>query len=171
MKAVFLDRDGVINYDTSYVHDVADFKYISGSKEGLKRLAEAGYKLFIITNQSGIGCGYYTMEDTEKLHKYMLADLAKDGIKIEKIYICPHRSDENCKCRKPNPYFVLQAQKEFDIDLSKSFFVGDRDVDIGCGKNAGVKTILVGDLGSGNIEPDFMEKDLISAVNGIVLKS
>ena len=100
----------------------------------------------------------------------MLADFAKEGIKIEKIYVCPHRTDENCKCRKPNPYFVFEAQKEFDIDLSKSFFVGDRDTDIGCGKNAGVKTILVGDLGSGNIEPDFREKDLISAIN-IIIKS
>jgi len=168
MKAVFLDRDGVINYDTAYVHDVANFKYIPGTKDALKRLAEAGYKLFIITNQSGIGRGYYTMEDTEKLHEYMLADFAKEGIKIEKIYICPHRTDENCECRKPNPYFVFKAQKEFDIDLSKSFFVGDRDTDIGCGKNAGVKTILVGDLGSGNIEPDFRKKDLGAAADGIV---
>lgn len=168
MKAIFLDRDGVINYDTEYVHKVEDFKYIPGAKKALRKLISAGYKIFIITNQSGIGRGYYTMKDVEELHNYMLSDFEKDGIKIEKIYICPHGKDENCKCRKPNPYFVFEAQKEFDIDLSKSYFVGDRDTDIGCGKNAGVKTILVGNFGSGNIEPDFREKDLMSATHRIV---
>lgn len=165
IKAVFLDRDGVINYDTNYVHKIEDFEFISGSKKAVKLLNQAGYKIFIISNQSGIGCGYYTEDDVETLHKYMIGEIEKVGGKIEKIYYCPHVLEANCECRKPNPYFVFQAQKEFDIDLSKSFFIGDRDVDFACGKNAGLKTISVlsGHKAKREVIPDIVVANLVSA--------
>jgi D-glycero-D-manno-heptose 1,7-bisphosphate phosphatase len=165
LKAVFLDRDGVVNRDTNYVHKVEDFEFIPGSKVAMKMLNEAGYKLFIISNQSGIGRGYYTTSDVEYLHKYMISELEKASVKIEKIYYCPHTAESNCECRKPNPYFVLQAQKEFDIDLSKSFFIGDHDSDIACGKNSGLKTIgvLSGHQTKFDSNPDLTVTDLMAA--------
>ena len=143
IKATFLDRDGVINRDTNYVHKTSDFEFITGSKEAIQMLTQVGYKVFIISNQSGIGRGFYTAEDVEILHKYMTHEIEKSGGKIERIYYCPHIAEANCECRKPKPYFVLQAAHEFDIDLRSSFFIGDHDSDIACGKNAGVHTIRV----------------------------
>ena len=165
--AIFLDRDGVINFDKNYVHKVEDFEFIPGAIEGLQKLRDAGFKLFIITNQSGIGRGIYTEKDMLKLHDFMLAELEKHGITIDCIYYCPHRSDEGCDCRKPNPKFVLEAAKKFDLDLGASWFIGDRDVDVNCGKNAGVRTIMVGNTETPDCEPDFKEKDLLEAV-GVV---
>lgn len=165
IKAIFLDRDGVINHDTNYVHKIEGFEFISGSKEAVKLLNQAGYKIFIISNQSGIGRGYYTADDVEILHKYMIDEIKKVGGKIEKIYYCPHILEANCECRKPNPYFVFQAQKEFDIDLSKSFFIGDHDVDFACGKNADLKTIgvLSGHNAKREVIPDIVVADLMFA--------
>ncbi len=169
IKAVFLDRDGVINFDKNYVYKVEDFEFIPGALEAMKKLRDAGFKLFIISNQSGIGRGYYKEEDVEILHKFMLSELAKEGIEIERVDYCPHGPEDGCECRKPNPYFVLQAQKEFDIDLAASWFVGDRDTDVNCGKNAGVKTVLVGDTLTEECEPDYREKDLAGATEKIIL--
>jgi len=169
IKAVFLDRDGVINYDYSCVYRVSDFTFIPGVFEALKLLNDAGYKLFVITNQSGIGRGVYTEEDVEKLHAHMLAQFKEHGINVEKIYYCPHTRDDCCDCRKPNPSSILDAQKKFDINLDESYFVGDRNTDIECGDNAGVKTVLVGNTDTEPCNPDYREKDLLSAVTNIIL--
>jgi len=145
-KAAFLDRDGVINIDKSYVHKVEDFEFVDGVFETLKFLQDRGYLLIVVTNQSGIGRGYYSEEDFQTLTSYMLKELKKNGIDIAKVYHCPHSPDVKCECRKPAPKMLLDAKKEFDIDMQNSLMIGDKKSDIEVGKNAKVgTTIFIGD--------------------------
>ncbi len=172
-RAVFLDRDGVINEEVNYLSNVNDFKFIKNSIEALKLLSKTEFKIIIITNQSGINRGFFTMEDLNKIHEYMLNKFKSEGIRIDKIYVCPHRPDENCSCRKPQIGMLIEASKEFNIDLSKSYFIGDKTVDIKTGKNANCKTILVktGYGGSDNtydVTPDFIVNDLLEAAKLII---
>ena len=135
-KAVFLDRDGVINEDSGYVSSVENFKFIHGVFETLKEFRKLGFLLIIVTNQSGIARGFYSLEDFMVLNEFMLDEFAKNGIKIDKVYFCPHGADENCECRKPRAGMILQALSEFDIDPQKSFLIGDKPSDIEAAKNA-----------------------------------
>jgi len=145
-RAIFLDRDGVINVDKQYVSKIEDFEFTEGIFDLLRTLQEMGYLLIVITNQSGIGRGYYTLKDFQKLTEWKLDQLAQRGIKIHKVYYCPHAPESNCDCRKPSPKMLLEAQKEFHIDMKHSWMVGDKKSDIDAGKKAGVgKTVLVGD--------------------------
>lgn len=162
-KAIFLDRDGVINIDKNYVHKIEDFEFIDGVKEALKYFQNLGYILIIVTNQSGIGRGYYRQEDFEKLTNWMIDELEKDKIFIKKVYFCPHRPDENCDCRKPNPKMILDAAKEFNVDLKKSWMIGDKESDIEAGLNAGVKkTILIGE---GKTKAKYKVKSLLDTIS------
>ena len=138
-KAVFLDRDGVINEDSGYVSRVENFKFINGVFEALKGFKEFGYLLIIVTNQSGIARGFYTLDDFEKLNEFMLSEFEKNDIKIDKVYFCPHSPDENCECRKPKAGMILQGLKEFDIDPQKSILIGDKTSDIEAGNLANLK--------------------------------
>ena len=143
-RAVFLDRDGVINVDKQYVSKIENFEFTEGIFELLYTLQEMGYLLIVITNQSGIGRGYYTLEDFQKLTEWKLDQLKKRGIAIHKVYYCPHSPESRCDCRKPSPKMLLDAQKQFDIDMKHSWMVGDKKSDIEAGKKAGVgKTVLV----------------------------
>lgn len=129
-KAVFLDRDGVINEDSGYVSKISDFKFINGVFEALSGFKKLGYLLIIVTNQSGIARGFYTLDDFEKLNKFMLDEFTKNGVFIDKVYFCPHSPEENCECRKPKAGMILAGIKEFDIDVSKSILIGDKPSDI-----------------------------------------
>lgn len=140
-KAIFFDRDGVLNYDPGYVHKIEDFKLLPGVIEALKLLKN--FKFIIITNQSGIGRGYYTEQDFHKFNNRLTEELKKENIIIEKTYYCPHEPEENCNCRKPKVKFIKQAEKEFNIDLKNSFVIGDHPSDIEMGKNAKCKTIYL----------------------------
>lgn len=164
-KAIFLDRDGVINVDKNYVHKISDFEFIEGSVAALKNFKEMGYKLIIITNQSGIGRGFYTIEDYKKLKKEIDRSIKVAGIKIDAEYFCPHSPDDRCRCRKPGTYLIEKAVKRFNIDISESYFVGDKTSDIRAGKDAGLKSVLVktGKAGKDKryyVNPDFMFDDL-----------
>lgn len=141
--AVFLDRDGVINEDIGYVHKPEDFKIFPGVFESLKKLRESGFKLIIITNQSGIGRGYYTEEDFFKLNNYMLDIFDKNGVKIDKVYFCPHLPKDNCDCRKPKTKFIEDAVEEFDLDIKRCWAVGDKLSDVEIGERAGCRTVLL----------------------------
>ncbi|MDR0666198.1 MAG: D-glycero-beta-D-manno-heptose 1,7-bisphosphate 7-phosphatase [Campylobacteraceae bacterium] len=141
-KAIFLDRDGVINIDKGYVYKKEDFIFVPDIFETLRYLLNRGYLLFIVTNQSGIARGYYSEEDFLKLTKQMMHEFAKQNIKITKLYYCPHAPETNCPCRKPNPKMLLDAQKEFDIDMSASWLIGDKQSDIEAGVKAGVKNLI-----------------------------
>ena len=143
-KAIFLDRDGIINVDHSYVHQQEHFEFCEGIFKTLQHFLSLDYQLFIVTNQSGIGRGYYTQEDFEKLTSWMLEKLTCRGIKITKVYHCPHSSEENCKCRKPQIGMFEKAKEDFDIDMKNSWMIGDKTSDIQAGQNANIpNTIFV----------------------------
>lgn len=145
-KAVFFDRDGTINSDEGhyYIYKPEDFVFNPGVVEGMKRLKEAGYLLFVITNQGGIAKGIYTHEDVKKVHARMCEELEQHGVKIDKIYYCPHHeSMKTCICRKPSPYMVNRAIEQFHVDKSRSWFIGDSPKDVKCAEAAGIKPIKI----------------------------
>ena len=140
-RVIFIDRDGVINYNRDdYVKSWDEFKFIPGAKEAVKRINQSSKMLIMITNQSPIGRGIFTHDTLDKIHKKMLHELGKAGGYIDAIYYCPHKPDDNCECRKPKPGLILKAAKDFNIDLANSWMVGDSDSDIEAGVEAGCKT-------------------------------
>ena len=161
-KAFFFDRDGIINIDTSYVGKIEDFTFCDGIFDILSFLQESGYLLFIITNQSGIGRGYFSIDDYNKLNSYMLDELKKQNIIINEVKCCPHAPDDNCQCRKPNATMVNELVKKYNIDTNISWFVGDKTSDIDCGINANIKnTILVNPKGYNKARFNLHSFDLI----------
>ena len=144
-KAVFLDRDGVINRDIlDYTWRVRDFVFLDGIFEASRQLQEKGYILIVITNQGGIAKGLYSHEDVNALHELMTRKFSEHGIVLTEIYYCPHHDVAGkCICRKPGSLLVEKAVARFEIDPARSFFIGDRDRDVMAGEGAGVKGILV----------------------------
>jgi D-glycero-D-manno-heptose 1,7-bisphosphate phosphatase len=148
-RAVFLDRDGVLIEDRHYLHRVEEVVFTPGTFAGLQQLVTAGFQLFIVTNQSGVGRGYFTLADVEKIHHHLRAELALNGIAIQKIYVAPEAPDQPSRGRKPSPQFLFDARDEFGLDLAKSFLVGDKWIDLECGWNAGVQKSILVRTGSG----------------------
>jgi len=148
-KALFLDRDGVINKEKNYLYKIEDFEFIDGVFEICGYFQNRGYLIIIITNQAGIARGKYSEEDFEVLTKWMLNEFKKEGVEIAQVYHCPHHPDFSgeCNCRKPNPGMILEAQKQFNIDLKNSILVGDKNSDIEAGINAGIKNNFLIDTG------------------------
>ncbi len=142
-KAVFLDRDGVINIDKSYLYKKEDFVFCDGIFKLLKYVTKLGYELFIITNQSGIARGYYNEHDFQKLTLWMLKEFEKKDIKIKKVYYCPHLPEDRCECRKPKPKMIQDAIKEFNLNSKNSWMIGDKLSDMEAAKNAGVKNSIL----------------------------
>jgi len=143
-RAIFLDRDGTLIAEKNYLCRPEDVVVFPGAGGALKRLQDAGYRLFIVSNQSGVGRGYFTLADVDRVNEHLGRELARDGVRLEKIYIAPEAPDQPARGRKPSPQFLFDAQKEFDLNLAESFMVGDKLIDLECGWNAGVnKSILV----------------------------
>lgn len=138
-RAVFLDRDGTLIVEKNYLSDPAQVELLPGVPEALQQLQEAGFLLFIVTNQSGIGRGYYTVEDMHRVHERLCAELGRHGVRIEKIYFAPEAPEAPSRGRKPSPQFLFDARDEFDLDLAASYMIGDKWLDLECGWNAGVK--------------------------------
>jgi len=152
-RAVFLDRDGVLNEEKHYLHRVEDFALLPGVPLALGRLGAAGFLLFVVTNQSGIGRGYFTQADVDKLHAHLRAQLSRDRIQLRKIYIAPEAPDQPSPGRKPSPRFLFDARDEFGVDLAQSYLIGDKLLDLECGWNAGVKRSILVRTGYGrNVE-------------------
>ena len=171
IKAVFLDRDGTININKpEYTHKKEDFKLFPETVPALKKLSKTDYKIIIVTNQSGIARGYFKEVEVKKLHKWMASDFKKRGIRIDKVYYCPHGPDDNCFCRKPKPGMLLKANKDFGLNLSKSWFIGDGKVDVIAGREANVKTIKIGEKTPKDLklEPNYYAKNVLEAVNIII---
>lgn len=151
-KAAFLDRDGVINIDHAYVHTPEEFTFIDGVFEACRLLQQAGFLLIIATNQSGIGRGYYTEDDFQKLCQWMKERFEENGVRVDDIFFCPHHPEKvlpayrmECDCRKPKPGMLLSAQKKWRIDMKSSLMVGDKPGDMQAALAAGVGTrIFVG---------------------------
>jgi D-glycero-D-manno-heptose 1,7-bisphosphate phosphatase len=150
-KAFFLDRDGVINVDHGYVAQMEEFAFMDGIFDVLRTLAAKGYLLIIVTNQSGIGRGYYTLEDFRTLTDWMLERFSAEGIQIAGVYSCPHSPESNCGCRKPAPGMFFQAIREHGIDPAVSWMIGDKPGDMAAAEAAGIlNRVLLGGAVSGH---------------------
>ncbi len=144
-KAVFVDRDDTIAKDVPYCPRPDDLVLLPGVGKGIKRLNDAGFLVIIITNQSGVARGYFSEQTLQEIHKKMLADLAKDGARVDGIFYCPHMPDSGCRCRKPDVGMVLRALERFPIDLGSSYVVGDSEHDVELGRRAVIRGIQVSD--------------------------
>jgi D-glycero-D-manno-heptose 1,7-bisphosphate phosphatase len=166
---VFLDRDGTLMREVNYCADPKQVEIFPGVPEALVRLKEAGYKLVVISNQAGIGRGYFT----EAQYRQVEAEVARQvrPAVFDAVYFCPDRPDRATNRRKPGPGMIFEAQRDHDLDLSRSYFVGDKAIDIECGRNAGLRTILV-KTGYGANEtyaaPDWMAEDFSAAADIIL---
>ncbi len=179
-KAIFLDRDGVINKEVNYLSKSEDFEFIRGSIKALKILKQLDFLLIIITNQAGIARGYFSEEDLKKIHAKMIHILRTYNIILDDIFYCPHHPDftKTCECRKPKPGMIMKARDKHQIDLSKSYMVGDTLNDIKTGINAKCKAILVL-TGYGKeevkkikyIKPEFIFQNLLDFAEKLKLNS
>ena len=167
--AIFLDRDGTLMRDVDYCGAVEDVHVFEQAPIALRRLKDAGYKLFVITNQSGIGRGYFNQQQYGAVEAEVARQLGENL--IDATYHCPHLPEDNCKCRKPAPEMVVRAAEEHGIDLARSYFIGDKRSDIECGRNAGTKTVLVRTGYGKETDPalaDFAAEDLRQAADLIL---
>jgi len=171
--AVFLDRDGTLNEHIEYLHEPEKFRLLPGTLEALKKLSVAGFRLVVVTNQPGIGLGYYKKEDFFAVNKELLRACGKAGVLIDKIYFCPHSQSENCECRKPKTALLERAAKELNVDLKRSFVIGDMSSDVMLGKNAGCKSVWVRPPGVQadklfDVTADFNAENLEQAAEWII---
>lgn len=184
MKVTFLDRDGVINRypgDFEYVKSWQEFHFLPKIKLALKKLNEARFKIFVVSNQAGVSKNIYSQENLNLITKNMLKELNGEGIEISEVYYCIHRQEDNCSCRKPNTGLIEKALNKLKkeghkVKLEDSFFVGDTIRDIETGKKAGLKTILVfsgkekpENKDTWQFFPDFTAQDLDEAVEKIII--
>jgi len=173
-RAIFLDRDGTIMEDANHVGKIDQVVLIPHVISALKSLQDDGYRLFVITNQSGIGHGYFTLETVESIHAHLNERFREGGVRFDRYYVCPHHSEDKCDCRKPKPKFLLDAAREYQLDLSRCFMVGDRASDIQAGINAGARTILVltgvghETLAKQEVTPDHVAADITAAATWIL---
>ena len=179
--AIFLDRDGTLNVEKDYLYKIEDFEFIPGAEKAIRQLKEAGFLVVVVTNQSGIGRGYYEQGDVIRLHEYIQEELRRLNTEIDAFYFCPHHPEKGmgeyrkaCNCRKGAPGMLLQAATEHNIDLQRSYMIGDKLADIEAGEAAGCNTILVS-TGYGARTRNLMEqgrtvvaKDLLAASELIV---
>ena len=166
-KAVFLDRDGVINIEKNYLYKIEDFEFVQGVFTSLSHLQNLGYKLFIITNQSGIGRGYYTQEDFDKLTSWMIEEFNKNSIEISQVELCPHEPDFGCDCRKPKIGMIENISKNYDIDFANSWLIGDKSSDIKCAQNAGIQNTIQVQSGHEFDEKDSLATFVCKSIDGI----
>ena len=141
--AVFVDRDGVLIREVNYLRRPEQVKLIRGSAEAVKLLRRAGFKVVVITNQSGVGRGYFTLVDLARAHARVKAFLRKAGTRLDGLYFCPHAPDDGCPCRKPKPFMLKKAARELRLDLARSYFVGDTTTDVAAARAAGCAAVLV----------------------------
>ena len=179
-KAIFLDRDGTINQYVGFLTNINDLTLIPGASEAIKMINNSGYLAIVITNQPVIARGELTFSELDEIHKKLETLLGNDGAYLDAIYYCPHHPDKGfkgeikelkieCECRKPKPGLIYQAAKDFNIDLSKSYMIGDSKIDIECGKNVNLKTILLNkDLDDLNMNPTEVCYNLLDAVKKIL---
>ncbi|MGM0518969.1 MAG: D-glycero-beta-D-manno-heptose 1,7-bisphosphate 7-phosphatase [Campylobacterota bacterium] len=135
-RVIFLDRDGIINIDKNYVYKIEEFEFCNDIFELCNYLKKLNYELIVVTNQSGIGRGYYTIEDFKKLTNWMISQFNKQKIELLDIFYCPHAPEENCTCRKPKTGMIEKAKKKYNIDLDSSWLIGDKITDIQAAINA-----------------------------------
>jgi D-glycero-D-manno-heptose 1,7-bisphosphate phosphatase len=161
-RAVFLDRDGTIIEEREFLRDPQQLAVLPGAAAALRRLVKAGFKLFIVSNQSGVGRGYFTVAEVEAVNRHLLQELGREGVRFEKVYFAPESPDVPSRGRKPSPQFLLDARDEFALDLAASYMIGDKLSDLECGWNAGVKKSLLVRTGYG-VETQRASADKVRA--------
>jgi D-glycero-D-manno-heptose 1,7-bisphosphate phosphatase len=172
VKAVFLDRDGVIIEDAGYIGEIGRVKFLPGVGPAIRRLNGAGFKVIIVTNQAGVARGYFDEAAVREVNAYVRQKLASEEAMIDGIYYCPHHAEGTvaayrraCECRKPNPGMLLAAAGDFGIALGESFLIGDKESDIEAGRRAGCRTILLAaEDPPGPTAADYVARDLDRAV-------
>jgi len=170
-RAVFIDRDGTMARDVTYCSRPEDFELFHTTAKAVKLLRDHGFKVIVVTNQSGVARGYFSEEMLAGIHRKMDRELAGEGARLDGIYYCPHHPDDGCSCRKPKPGLVLQAAGDHDIDLERSFVVGDLPADVELGGAVKCRTVLISDTekaGTGPSSPDHVAGDLYQAARWVV---
>jgi D-glycero-D-manno-heptose 1,7-bisphosphate phosphatase len=165
-QAVFVDRDGTLIGEKEYLRRPEQVVIYPGAGAALRQLRDAGFALFIVSNQSGVGRGYFTLEDVEKVHGHLAAELKREGVWFDKIYVAPEAPDQPSRGRKPSPQFLFDARDEFGVDLGRSYMIGDKLIDLECGWNAGVKKSLLVRTGYG---AELERKSPEKLKNGVVV--
>jgi D-glycero-D-manno-heptose 1,7-bisphosphate phosphatase len=143
IPAVFLDRDGTLNVEKGYVHRSQDWEWIPGAAAALRRFNRMGFKVVVVSNQSGVARGYFSVEEVERFQRWIARECARRGARVDAFYFCPHGPDDRCSCRKPKPGMLRRAAREMKLDLSRSWMVGDHASDVGAARAAGVAPIFV----------------------------
>jgi D-glycero-D-manno-heptose 1,7-bisphosphate phosphatase len=176
--AVFLDRDGTVSEEVGYLNHVSRFHLLPYAADSIRRLREGGYRVIVVTNQSGVGRGYFPESLVHEVHELMRQQLADAGAHLDGIYYCPHTASDECECRKPKIGMLTRAASEHGIDVARSFVVGDRYSDVLLARRAGARGIFVRTgYGEGEYlwnaskwtsQPDFVAADLSDAVNWIL---
>lgn len=168
-RAVFLDRDGTLIEERHYLHEPDEVVLLPGAIEGLRRLRDLGLALVVVTNQSGIGRGYYDADALSRVHTRLIGLLAAEGVRLDGLYACPHTPEDGCACRKPRPGLVEQARRELGLAPAGSFVIGDKACDIVLGQAIGAVTVLVTTgygaqtVANGSCRPDYVAADLGAA--------
>jgi len=166
-RAVILDRDGTIIVDRDYLDDPEQLEFLPGALEGMRLLRARGHPLVVVTNQSGVGRGRFSIARLEQIHARLLERAREAGAAIDAIYYCPHRPEENCECRKPKPMLARQAAAELRFEPSAAVVIGDKSSDIQLGRNLGALTMLVSETGHArDAKPataDYVVRDLLDA--------
>jgi len=171
--AVFLDRDGTINEEIEYLHEPDRFRLLPGAAEGMRRFADMGYRIVVVTNQAGIALGYFTKEDFYHVNRAMFRALQPYGVVIDRIYFCPHGKTDSCACRKPGTALFERAAGDLNLDLAHSVAIGDKTADLEAGRRLGLTTILVTTGHAGrdreyDVRPDHVAAGLLDAAQWVL---
>ena len=177
-KAIFMDRDGTVSEEVGYMYHAGLYKPFPWTGEAVRRINESGFKAVLITNQAGVGRGYFPESMVHEVHSVLDAELNRWSAHLDGIYFCPHSPETQCDCRKPKPGMILRASREMEIELAESYMIGDRYVDVEAAHGAGVKSVLLRS-GDGLIEfekhgktspfqPHFIADNLLHAVDSIL---
>jgi D-glycero-D-manno-heptose 1,7-bisphosphate phosphatase len=174
-RAIFIDRDGTLIADKDYLHRPEEVQFFPGAIAALRRAIEHGFVIVMVTNQSGVGRGYFTLEQVQQVHAHIARELARQQVTLLSIYVAPEAPDAPSRGRKPSPQFLFDARDEYDIDLPNSYMIGDKSIDLECGWNAGVRRSILVRTGYGaQVEAKgvsgraWVVDDLAAAVDRII---
>ena len=167
IKTIFLDRDGVINKEVGYLHKIEDFKFINGVFEACRYFQSLDYQIIVVTNQSGIGRGYYDEDAFHVVNNWMLNQFKNQSINILGVFFCPHAPESSCNCRKPKPGMFNQASDKYNIDMKKSWMIGDKEADIMAANAAGIQNTLLVKSGHQIDEKNSKAKFILDSIKQV----